>query len=67
MDKQKNVNNKCRTCLTKAKGLQSLQRMAIEGNSGEMSYAELLKEVADINVHTHRYDNFMLQHFSTIG
>lgn len=50
MDKQNNVNNKCRTCLNKTRGLQSLQKMGIEGKSGEMSYAELLKEVADINV-----------------
>ncbi|XP_075150710.1 uncharacterized protein LOC142224809 [Haematobia irritans] len=50
MDKQKNLNNKCRTCLNRSKGLQLLEKMAIEDTSREISYAELLKEVTNINI-----------------
>lgn len=50
MDKQKNDYNKCRTCLNNNKVLHALGKMAIEESSREISYAELLKEVTNINV-----------------
>ncbi|XP_073819545.1 uncharacterized protein [Musca autumnalis] len=53
MDKQNNFVEKCRTCLNKNKILYSLEKMAIEEEPPslrEITYGELLKEVANINI-----------------
>uniref|UniRef100_A0A1I8NZB4 Protein krueppel n=1 Tax=Stomoxys calcitrans TaxID=35570 RepID=A0A1I8NZB4_STOCA len=54
MDKQKNVYNKCRTCLNKNKGMHSLEKMAIEDSTRKISYAQLLREITNINLEDDR-------------
>lgn len=42
-------NNKCRTCFSSSKGLKSLTESA-NSEEQKISYAEMLKSVANINV-----------------
>lgn len=45
------INNKCRTCFNETtKGLQSLTKITTDEQNQQKSYAELLNEVANINV-----------------
>lgn len=45
------INNKCRTCFNEStKGLQSLTKITTDEQNQPKSYAELLNEVANINV-----------------
>ncbi|XP_065362986.1 zinc finger protein 845-like [Calliphora vicina] len=45
------INNKCRTCFNESsKGLQSLTKKTTDESNQQKSYAELLNEVANINV-----------------
>uniref|UniRef100_A0A1I8P4I8 Protein krueppel n=1 Tax=Stomoxys calcitrans TaxID=35570 RepID=A0A1I8P4I8_STOCA len=42
--------NQCRTCLNQIKGLQALSTFTVVEQLKEMTYAEILKEVANINI-----------------